>query len=144
MKYFSISELTYSDTAKKYKIDNTPTLTDVQHLNELVDNLLDPIREAWGSGIKITSGYRSKKLNDKLSGSAKNSSHLIGYAADTYPSNGKYNEYVKFVVNFLKEKGIKFDQCIEEKNSKGGKWLHLGYKLANGSQRGQVLKLNVK
>ena len=46
MKYFTISELTGSDIASTKKIDNTPNKEITKHLIELVDNLLDPLREA--------------------------------------------------------------------------------------------------
>ena len=46
MKYFTISELTRSDIASTKKIDNTPNKEITKHLTALVDNLLDPLREA--------------------------------------------------------------------------------------------------
>ncbi len=49
--YFTIAELTVSDTAKKYGIDNTPTPEIKQHLKELIEKLLNPIREAWGGPL---------------------------------------------------------------------------------------------
>ena len=45
MKYFSIKELTKSETATKKGIDNTPNAAQVKNLESLIDNLLDPIRE---------------------------------------------------------------------------------------------------
>ena len=44
MKYFSIKELTKSETATKKGIDNTPIAGQVKNLEALIDNLLDPIR----------------------------------------------------------------------------------------------------
>lgn len=63
MKYFSIKELTKSATAKAQGLDNTPTAEAEEHLTELVETLLDPLREAWGAPIKVTSGYRGFQLN---------------------------------------------------------------------------------
>lgn len=45
MTYFTLEELTASDTAKKKKIDNTPSKEIVEHLNELIE-FLNPLREA--------------------------------------------------------------------------------------------------
>lgn len=42
MKYFTLNELTRSDTATKNKIDNTPTDDAVKNLTALVDKVLDP------------------------------------------------------------------------------------------------------
>jgi len=43
---------------------------------------LSRIREAYGKPMKITSGYRTKAHNNSLKHSAKNSSHLYGFAVD--------------------------------------------------------------
>lgn len=43
--YFTIEELCASDTAKKYHINNTPDLTIIAHLQQLI-NFLNPLREA--------------------------------------------------------------------------------------------------
>ena len=51
MKYFSIEELTASATALREGIDNRPNKCAYHLLHVLVDQLLDPIREAWASTI---------------------------------------------------------------------------------------------
>lgn len=56
---FTIKELTKSATANRLKIDNTPTDSVIKNLNDLVDNVLDPLRKAYGKPIVVTSGYRS-------------------------------------------------------------------------------------
>lgn len=95
-KYFTISELCASATAKKKVINNVPNGEETAHLYELIVKLLDVIRESWtekckqngwGSGaINVTSGFRCPELN-KAVGGVSNSAHLYGYAADTQPSN---------------------------------------------------------
>ena len=57
MNYFTIEEMCESATAKKLGITNIPTETDKAHLQELIETLLNPLRKAWGSAIKVTSGY---------------------------------------------------------------------------------------
>ena len=79
--YFTISELTASATALREGIDNRPSKCAYHLLHVLVDQLLDPIREAWGEPIVVSSGYRCKELN-ALVGGAKNSHHMLGCAAD--------------------------------------------------------------
>ena len=81
MKYFSISELTHSDTAVSVRIDNTPTAAAVPLMVELIDRVLDPIREHWGLPIRATSGYRCPELNDWVGG-VEDSYHMDGCAAD--------------------------------------------------------------
>ena len=150
MKYFTLQEFIISDTAKKLNISNIPESWQINNINELVDNLLDPLREAWmnycrinnlGSpGIHINSGVRSVALNNAIGGS-KTSAHMYGFAADIVPLNGKMMEFKKFCVNWLQNKS--FDQFIsEDENNKGvPRWIHLGYKNSNNIQRRQFLKM---
>ena len=86
MKYFSLDELCASATAQREGIDNRPTESAYHLLHVLVDQLLDPIREAWGEPIVVSSGYRCKELN-ALVGGAKNSHHMLGCAADLIAGN---------------------------------------------------------
>ena len=51
MKYFTIAELTRSATAQAKGIDNAPGQGHIDNLRALVDNVLDPLREAWGKPI---------------------------------------------------------------------------------------------
>ena len=143
MMYFTINELTHSDTAIALGIDNKPNEEIKSHLVQLINELLDPLREAWGSAIKVTSGYRCARLNRALKGSSPTSAHLIGYAADLVPSNGDITEFKKFTVKWLKENNIAFDQAICETNGKGVQWLHLGLFNLAMKQRKQILNLNV-
>ena len=126
MKYFTIQELCHSDTANSLGIDNTPSPQIVQNLSELILSLLEPLRDAWGTPILVSSGYRSLRLNKALKHASTTSAHLIGYAADLVPKNGKIEEFKRFVPRWLKENNIPFDQCILETDGKGKQWLHLG------------------
>ena len=134
--YFTIDELCASDTAKKYGIDNTPNPTIITRLQRLI-NFLNPIREAWGSAIKVTSGYRCEKLNCFVGGS-KTSSHLIGYGVDLVPANGKMNEFKSFIRDYMKMQV--FDQCIIEKSGKT-EWIHIGLYNAKGQQRKMIFNI---
>ena len=143
MKYFSIKELCHSDTAIALGIDNSPSPVIVQHLSELILSLLDPLREAWGTPIFVSSGYRSLRLNKALKHASTTSAHLIGYAADLVPQNKKIEEFKKFVPRWLRENNVAFDQCLCETNGKGKQWLHLGLFNLSMQQRKQILNLNV-
>lgn len=137
MKYFTINELCYSTTANYYGITNKPNLEIVKHLNELVDNILDPLRKAWGTPIKVTSGYRAPKTNSLVGGS-KTSAHLQGYAADLIPSNGQITQFKNFTMKWLKDNNIQFDQYINE-HSGNSEWVHIAIKNNSGKQRKQFL-----
>lgn len=138
---FTLGEMVESDTAKKAGIDNTPTLLVIAHLEELCQKLLQPIRDAYGQPIKVTSGFRCYRLNRYVGGSPT-SAHPIGWAADLKPASGSYADFEKFVITFLEEHPeIPFDQCIMEKSGKT-RWLHLGIKNAAGRQRRQIFNIN--
>lgn len=135
-KYFTLEEFLTSSTARQKSIENLPSWVIISHLNELAI-FLDGLREDWGSGINVSSGYRNDKLN-KLVGGVDNSIHRIGYAADIVPANGKMNEFKVFVKNWIKDK--KFDQCIIEKKGKT-EWIHIGLYNNSGKQRHNIFSL---
>lgn len=127
-KYFTLEEMTASPTAKRKGINNTPSEKVITALSKLVKNVLDPLREAWGAPIVVTSGYRSPKLNATVGG-AKYSAHLYGYAADIRtisdrPSDNKRLRDLFILLN------LPFDQLIDEH---GCDWLHISYK-SNGNR----------
>ena len=134
--YFTIAELCASETAKKYNIDNTPNPIIISHLQQLI-NFLNPLREAWGSAIKVTSGYRCDKLNNMVGGS-KTSSHMIGYGVDLVPANGRIKDFKKFIIFYMKDK--MFDQCIDEKSGKT-EWVHIGLYNLKGQQRKMIFNI---
>ena len=141
MKYFSIKELTASFKATQLGIKNEPTKQALVNLESLVLNILDPLRAAWGGAIKVTSGYRSAALNKAVKGSPT-SAHRYGYAADIVPADGRISVFKAFVVKWLKENEISFDQYIDE--SDGSEWVHIAIKSGSGNQRRQFLKYRNK
>lgn len=140
---FELNEFIESAKAKEKKIDNTPTFDVVDHLNELISSILQPLRTAWGSGITISSGFRCKALNSAIAGSSDTSVHQLGYAADMMPNNGDFKGFVDFTKKYLQEHSIAFDQLIIESNSAGEKWLHIGLKNNAGLQRRQIKTMSV-
>ena len=124
MKYFSIKELTKSETATKKGIDNTPNAGQVKNLEALINNLLDPIREQWGEAIYVTSGFRSVALN-KAVGGVSNSHHLGGYAADLTVKSQSGN---KALFDMIRRSKLKWTQLISEKTTaQGCGWVHISY-----------------
>lgn len=135
MKYFVKREFEKSETADNLKIDNTIPEELMPGLEEFVDNILDPLREAWGTGIKINSGYRSAALNKAVGGSTT-SSHSIALAADLWPLGRDFERFKEFVRDYLYARD--FDQCIIE-YSGDKRWCHIGYKNRKGEQRREFL-----
>lgn len=143
-KNFSYSEFTESSTAKAMGINNNlPTPAVKAAVKELAEKILQPLRDAYGKGIRITSGYRCPALNKAVGGSAT-SAHLTGYAADLQPMDGDIAMFTKFAVEWLKRTGTAFDQCIIERSTRtGARWLHIGLKGPGGKQRKQFLNITI-
>ena len=87
MKYFSYSEFFKSDVAEKHQVNNIPDDAQLSqvlgNIKALVLNVLDPLRAMIARPIIITSGYRSRRVNELVGGS-KTSQHLSGKAADIH------------------------------------------------------------
>lgn len=132
-KYFTITELIKSDTANKRKIDNTPSKQVETNLNQLVANILDPLRESWGNPIIVSSGYRCPELN-KAVGGAKTSQHTLGQAADIHTKSNTREENKK-LFELIKSLKLPYDQLINEYNYK---WIHVSYSSRN---RRQILNI---
>lgn len=128
MRYFTFEELYRSNIAKQKGISNLPFVYDEYHvydnLSELVDNLLDPIRERFATPMIVTSGYRCRWLN-ALVGGAENSQHRIGKAVDFYFSGFSAKEMAQAFFEIAED--FDFDQLIYYKNRH---FIHISY---NGS-----------
>lgn len=132
MEFFAIKELTRSTTAEARKIDNTPTREAEANIIALIDNVLDPLRRAYGGPITVTSGYRSPKLNASVGG-VKTSQHQKGQAADITAGSPEEN---KKLFDLAQELNLPFCQLIDEKKYK---WVHISYDKNNVKR--QVLHL---
>ena len=82
--HFTLREFTESRTAEKHGIVNVPEPEEVENLRRLCEGCLEPLREALGLPVVVTSGFRTKELNDKLAHSSSTSQHMRGEAADFY------------------------------------------------------------
>lgn len=122
MKHFSLNEMTRSATAKRYGIDNTPSPEVAYNIRNLVENILDPLREAWGEPIIVSSGYRCPRLNKIVKGAA-NSQHTLGQAADIHTVSDRPEDNRRLFELVCKLK-LPFDQLIDEY---GYNWIHVSY-----------------
>jgi uncharacterized protein YcbK (DUF882 family) len=120
MKYFTVEELTKSDTANRLGIKNEPNEEQKARLKDLIENVLDPLREAYGKAIYVNSGYRCPKLNKAVNGAAK-SQHLIGTAADITVRSKAGNKELFELVRSL---NLPFYQLIDEYSYS---WVHISY-----------------
>ena len=139
MKYFTIRELIKSTTAIKRNIDNSPSKEIERSLIALVEKVLDPLREAYGKPIIVTSGYRCPKLN-AIVGSTPSSQHVKGEAADIKSVQDTPEENKKLFDLIVKLK-LPFDQLINEHNYD---WVHVSYGARHRRQKLKAVRKNGK
>lgn len=121
---FTLEEFYKSQTAIRNGIDNAPSDEVIVNLECLVRNLLQPLRDKLGRGIRVSSGYRCQELNRRIGG-ALNSDHTKGYAADIEVQGMDNKELFLFVRD-----NFKFTKLILEFYEEGipdSGWLHLSY-----------------
>ena len=121
----SLSEVIKSNTATRKCIDNNPTQEHLESLEDIAENIFQPIREHFKVAIGISSGYRSEALNKAIGGS-KTSQHSKGEALDLDADMfGKITN--KQIFEFIKE-NLVFDQLIWEfGNEDEPNWVHVSF-----------------
>lgn len=119
--HFRLIEFTRSGEATARGLDNTPGEKEIKALRALCENILEPMRHHFGA-IYITSGYRSRRVNNAVGG-VGGSQHTRGEAADILLSTfNDWREAVAFV------KRLDFDQLIiEPLHDPRPRWLHVSY-----------------
>lgn len=118
--HFTLEEFTNSSTAKRLGIKNEPNEEQILNLTALCNNTLQPVRDAQGKPIFISSGYRCPELNKAVGGSP-NSQHMKGEAADIRVEDAK-DAIEKLYI--IMEHGI-YDQLLLEIKKNGNMWIHI-------------------
>lgn len=138
-EHFTLAELTASDTARRFGLDNTPTPAIVRVLRETAANM-ETVRailcEEAGRDIPvhINSCYRAPAVN-KAVGSGPKSSHIDGRAVDcTAPAFGTPLKVARAIEKARRAGRIDYDQLIHE----FGGWVHIGF---DPRMRGQSLTI---
>jgi hypothetical protein len=114
--HFTLEELTASETAERNGWDNSPNDQELANLTRLADFLEQVKVVLNGKPIMISSGLRTKKVNDAV-GSRDTSQHRIGCAADFRVPGMTPDQVVKAII----ASGIGFDQVIREFD----RWTHI-------------------
>lgn len=138
-EHFKLSEFTQSGTARRHKVKNVPGPREVERLRFLCVKSLEPMRRRFGA-IRITSGFRCKKLN-ALVGGSPTSQHVLGEAADIHTGGRELSEKM---FGFAKQ-NIPFDQLILEHNPAHGiYWLHISLRSDRPGNRHEAFFVKVK
>lgn len=128
---FKYREFIKSDTATRYNIKNEPTDEQWQNIEIVASQIIQPVRNEFG-GIRITSGFRSPELCEKI-GSSKKSNHTKGQAVDFEPID---NVPMIKILEWISE-NCEFRELIAEFFPDG--WIHVAYRLG-----GNIGKIKLK
>jgi hypothetical protein len=125
---FSLHELTKSETALRMGFDNTPDEETTENLRLLCEKVLQPVRDHYGRGVKVNSGYRSPESNSAVGGS-KTSDHCKGMAADIEIPGVANADLAQWIMD-----NLDYTQLILEFYTPGipdSGWVHVSYDPAN-------------
>ena len=123
-KNFTLAEMVKSETALRHDMDNTPGEKEIESLKRLAEKVLQPVRDAYGKGVKVNSGYRHPEVNAKVGGS-KTSDHCKGQAADIEIPGVANADLAKWITE-----NLDFTQVILEFYTPGvpdSGWVHVSY-----------------
>lgn len=130
---FSLHEMIKSETASRRDMDNYPHSDEVlANLTTLCEQVLQPLRDAYGVGIKVNSGYRSPDVNAAVGGS-RTSDHCKGQAADIEIPGVANRDLALYIRD-----NFEFTQLILEGYIEGipdSGWVHVSYDSNNLKQQ---------
>ena len=127
-KNFTLAEMVKSETALRHDMDNTPGEAEIENLKRLAEKVLQPVRDHYGKGVKVNSGYRHPEVNAKVGGS-KTSDHCKGQAADIEIPGVANADLAKWITE-----NLGFTQVILEFYTPGipdSGWVHVSYDQQN-------------
>lgn len=129
--HFTLDEMTRSQTASRYDIDNRPGESELISLVYTCQILEQVRRVCGGNVVFVSSGFRCPELNMRIGGS-RQSAHIEGRAADfTIPGFGD----IETVAGAIRSAGIPYKKLILE----FGRWLHIEAHPLNEGGQGQTL-----
>jgi zinc D-Ala-D-Ala carboxypeptidase len=135
-KHISYREGTYSVTATRLGVDNTPDDEQLTNMELVAEKVFEPLREWVGGPIKINSFFRGSELNRAIGG-ARKSQHMKGQAMDIDDNYGNATNAEMY--HWIKE-NLDFDQLIWEfGDDDNPNWLHVSY-VSKEDNRNRCLK----
>jgi zinc D-Ala-D-Ala carboxypeptidase len=121
---FTLAEMCKSETALRNDMENIPGEQEIAALKLLCEKVLQPVRDHYGKGVKVNSGFRHPDVNQKVGGS-RNSDHCRGQASDIEipgVANAELAEWIR--------DNLEFRQLILEFYTPGipdSGWVHVSY-----------------
>ena len=131
-EHISKKEATFSATATRRGIDNTPGEYELQNMELIAEKVFEPLRKHVNGPIKINSFYRSEELNQAIGGSSKQQ-HCQGRAMDLDDTYGYMSNADMY--NYIKD-NLDFDQMIWEFGTEENPdWVHVSYVDADSNRK---------
>ena len=135
-EHISYKEGTYSVTATRLGVDNTPDNEQLSNMELVAEKVFEPLRKWVGGPIKINSFFRGLPLNTAIGGSKK-SQHMKGQAMDIDDNYGHATNAEMY--HWIKE-NLDFDQMIWEfGDDDNPDWIHVSY-VSEEENRNRCLK----
>jgi zinc D-Ala-D-Ala carboxypeptidase len=123
-KNFTLEEMTKSETALRHDLENTPNEQEISAMKLLAEKVLQPVRDHFGKGVKVNSGFRNQDVNQKVGGS-RNSDHTRGQACDIEIPGIPNVELAEWIKD-----NLEYNQLILEFYTPGvpdSGWVHVSY-----------------
>jgi zinc D-Ala-D-Ala carboxypeptidase len=125
---FSLAEMTKSETASRRGMDNIPNQEQISNMQVLAVNVLQKVRDHYGRGVHVNSGFRHPDVNAAVGGS-RTSDHTRGMAADIEIPGVANADLAEWI-----QQNLDFTQLILEFYTPGipdSGWVHVSYDPAN-------------
>lgn len=129
---FSLAEMTKSETALRLGLPNDPEPEHLENLKVLAENVLQPVRDHFGKGVKVNSAYRHPDVNRAVGGSTT-SDHCKGMAADIEIPGIANADLAQWIAD-----NCEFRQLILEFYTPGvpdSGWVHVSYNPADNKKQ---------
>jgi uncharacterized protein YcbK (DUF882 family) len=124
--------MTKSETALRFGMANDPSETEIENMRLLCENVLQKVRDHYGMGVKVNSGFRHPLVNAKVGGSTT-SDHCKGFAADIEIPGIPNAELAEWIAEHLE-----FRQLILEFYTVGvpdSGWVHVSFNPADNKKQ---------
>ena len=124
---FSLNELVKSQVAERKGINNNPSPTQIENLQALAENILQPVRDHFQLPVIISSGFRCAELCIAI-GSSINSEHCAdnnSAAADFEIPGIDNKELAEWIRNNLIWNQLILEFYKEGEPTSG--WIHCSY-----------------
>jgi hypothetical protein len=120
--------MTKSETASRRGMDNIPNQEQISNMQVLAVNVLQKVRDHYGRGVHVNSGFRHPDVNAAVGGS-RTSDHTRGMAADIEIPGVANADLAEWI-----QQNLDFTQLILEFYTPGipdSGWVHVSYDPAN-------------